>query len=365
MTTPLDLEAKLQHPEVLSRAKEYVATGLTQGPVVVELDPTNFCDLACPGCIALNVLNTHRFSRNRLLQLPAEMRLADVRAVILIGGGEPLAHSATPALIDRLRELGIEVGLVTNGTKLGALAPLVAAQLSWVRVSLDAASDAPYARLRPDRRGASRFAQVVEGVRAVAEWPQRVTRIGISFLVRPSSSTAFEGAGNVSEIYRAAQLALDVGVDYIEYKAEMESSHRLAQPAAAEKNVIAEELREAEALLRTARTQFIVNSSLRALVDGESSEGQTKRYTTCPIARIRTTVTPDGVYVCSYHRGTPQHRIGDVSTTPFNEMWQSAAFSVDPSEDCDFHCARHALNVRIAASDLPVQASSGALDVFV
>ena len=60
---------------------------------MVELDPTSVCDLACPGCINEDVVNkTNSFSNERLIELGKEFIENGIKAVILIGGGEPLAH---------------------------------------------------------------------------------------------------------------------------------------------------------------------------------------------------------------------------------------------------------------------------------
>ena len=75
---------------------------------MVELDPTAACDLAC-GCISEDIIaRGGRFSDERLLELGSELIEADVQAVILIGGGEPLAHPKISQLI-HLLEKGIEI----------------------------------------------------------------------------------------------------------------------------------------------------------------------------------------------------------------------------------------------------------------
>ena len=42
-----------------------------------------------------------------------------VRAVILIGGGKPLAHPSTIKIIEKLGKNKIDIGLTTNGTLMG------------------------------------------------------------------------------------------------------------------------------------------------------------------------------------------------------------------------------------------------------
>ncbi|MDP3183696.1 MAG: hypothetical protein Q8M58_00320, partial [Anaerolineales bacterium] len=47
--------------------RNYVANGGNlRAPIVVDLDPTTFCNLACPECISSPVLATARFNKERL-----------------------------------------------------------------------------------------------------------------------------------------------------------------------------------------------------------------------------------------------------------------------------------------------------------
>lgn len=177
---PLALTRKLSQPLILERIAAAQA-GLRAGPVVVELDPTSFCDSACPGCISEKLLNIDRFERRRLLELAAELLELDVRAVILIGGGEPLAHPTTPELIQALHGGGLAVGLTTSGTLLDRHLELIAQAVSWTRVSLDAASPDTYARTRPHRSGRNMFERVTNAMGELAA--QKTGTLGMSFMI--------------------------------------------------------------------------------------------------------------------------------------------------------------------------------------
>ena len=117
----MKLVDKLHQKSVLDRLKEIDMKFGTKSPYVVELDPTTACDLACPGCISgdlLNQKNTYdnRFSNERLLEIADEMIAASVKAVILIGGGEPLSHPKVGEIIRKFGENDVDVGITTYGT---------------------------------------------------------------------------------------------------------------------------------------------------------------------------------------------------------------------------------------------------------
>jgi len=94
MSKEMNLVKKLSNPEVISRISRLDWSGETDiGPYVVELDPTAACDMACPGCISEDIIaEGGRIGNEKLLGLPDEFVESGVRAVILIGGGEPLTH---------------------------------------------------------------------------------------------------------------------------------------------------------------------------------------------------------------------------------------------------------------------------------
>jgi sulfatase maturation enzyme AslB (radical SAM superfamily) len=338
----LDLVGKLRQESVASRVVQLSQGTQRPSPVIVDLDPTSFCDLACPECISSDVLNHARFAGDRLVELCEELAAAGVRGVVFIGGGEPLLHRTTPAAMERLVENGVAVGLVTNGTHLPRLGPELVARLGWIRVSMDAGTQAVYDLFRPSR-GRSKFQRVVANIRWATE--QRAQTLGYSFVVmaRPDGDGA-PAHTNVADIPVAARLAHELGCDYLELKAQLRLDHTIDEAIVAQLDELREAVDAAQALA-SEHFELLLSSSMRALLAGDLTH-QHKSYTWCPTAHLRTLVTPTGMYACAYHRGNEAFRMGDVIATPFAEAWSRAELErVDPSRDCRFHCARHAINL--------------------
>ena len=88
----LSLPDKLKQNNVQERIKSLFINKEKNGPWVIELDPTTACNLACHDCISANLLNQGGIEPLRLLKLADEFKEAGVKAVVLIGGGEPMAH---------------------------------------------------------------------------------------------------------------------------------------------------------------------------------------------------------------------------------------------------------------------------------
>jgi MoaA/NifB/PqqE/SkfB family radical SAM enzyme len=343
----MDLVRKLYqksvHPDVLR-----VAHGeRLSAPMIIDLDPTTLCDLACPECISSNVLNSGQVSRDRIERFAEELTRTPVRAVILIGGGEPLLHRSIGTVIDTLHGAGIELGLVTNGTLIGRYLDRLADKVSWVRVSMDAGTPDTYAKFRPSRRKEPVFPIIIDNMRRLAE--RKRGKLGYSFLLMQR----FDAEGrltdtNYPEVYEAGELARDIGCDYFEIKAMLDDNHFTVNQRAEDIALVEEQLAR---LAKLEDGSFhVLSSSNWEGVRNNLDPVQPKEYTTCRVAELRTNVTPNGVFICPYHRGNAKGRIGDITDTPFDEVWAKADTTViNPREDCQFLCARHPTNVEIAS----------------
>jgi MoaA/NifB/PqqE/SkfB family radical SAM enzyme len=353
--TRLALADKLAQRSIAPLVESVAAGQRLPAPAVVELDPTSFCDLACPECVSGPLLQQGRFDADRLLTLGTELIDASVRAVILIGGGEPLMHPAIGELITQLGSAGISIGLTTNGTQISRYLGPISKYVAWTRVSVDAAKSDTYAALRPHRGRKRVFEDVIAGMRVLAA----VKRgdLGFSFLLvsrrQPSGEVALS---NLSEVKQAAELARAIGCDYFEVKPEYDLQHFLqAQPP--------EHLQRLRADLDTIRAlededfSVVFPEDLHAVLDRRALH-QPKSYGRCPISELRTLVTSSGAFICPYHRGNERACYGDPTTTNFRTLWQSelrdqALKTIDPRRDCEFHCIRDRSNRLILDHDPP------------
>lgn len=340
----LDLIAKLYQPAIFPEVVRVAGGARSASPIVVDLDPTTFCDLACPECISGKLLNQGRFSAERLEALAGELATMGVKAVILIGGGEPLAHRGTRTVIRTLGEAGIAIGVVTNGTMIKQNLPGLAGYASWIRVSVDAATSDTYRLFRPDRKGRSVFDRVIANMRLFAE--VKTGALGYSFLVMSREEADGTVVSNHHEVFHAAELAKDIGCDYFEVKAMFDEQHHIVGITEEMRDSIDTQIEKARHL--EGENFQIINSSTITAVQAREGPIQAKEYRTCRVTELRTLVTPSGVYVCPYHRGNPAARLGDAVTESLADIWRKSDRSiVDPSRDCSFHCARHRSNLEL------------------
>lgn len=356
----LDFATKLLQPSFRDWMESYVHHRSTHGPLIVEFDPTTACNMLCPECISGLLLNQGQIDLARTLALIDEFHRCGVRGVIFIGGGEPLAHKGMPAPILHCREHGIAVGLTTNGTLIGRYLQAIAEHVSWTRVSVDAATQETFSIFRPSNIPES-FKKVTGNMSALANTKQGL--MGYSFLLVERRGSNGDSVTNAHEVFRAAQLARELGCDYFEVKPAVDIHHNLIPFSLPIRESLSEQWLQMECL-NTDTFQVIAPHSFSRLLTDITSD-QPKNYTRCPSLEMRTLVTPKGIYPCPYKRGHKETKLGDIDV-PFDSFWSSAQRSrrvanINPSTDCPFFCVRHEVNLLLLTL---AQAYEGGVDLL-
>jgi hypothetical protein len=199
-------------------------------PVLITVDPTNVCNFNCLWCNAAYI----REHRQESLSAFALRRLADflprwgeghpgfppgVEAICVAGGGEPLLNPHTPEFIDRVTAQGVQVGLVTNGTRLlGAVDAL--SQCTWIGVSVDAATDATFNRLKGLPPASTALSHLAQSIAVLMDYARKHHLL----LGRPHPSYGVSykyllyNRDNIGEMYQAARLAKEIGCKNIHFR---------------------------------------------------------------------------------------------------------------------------------------------------
>ena len=347
----LSLSDKILQTSFLDRFEEFLDKKESR-PWVIELDPTTACNLACHGCISASLLNQGGFKRDKIKELAKEFVEIGVKAVVLIGGGEPMAHPEFGTLVDYFHENDIHVGVTSNGTLIDKYANSLAYHTKWVRISVDAGCEEVFQQYRPHASGKSQFNKVIDGIKQLAK--ARTTKLGYSFLVleKVDSDKSRNEKGknyvetNATDIFKAAQLAKEIGCDYFEVKPSFDPFHFLNDTSNLMAEIIKSELKKCVPLIDE-KFKIISPYTLEKTLDGEKT--QEKKYSRCLTAEMRTVISPSGVYVCPYHRGNKNLQIGDANIESFKEIWNGKTRKeimkkLDPRKHCQFHCIRHQTN---------------------
>jgi MoaA/NifB/PqqE/SkfB family radical SAM enzyme len=189
---------------------EGIRTGrATRGPVHVELDITDRCNVACYFCNQQDVRTSQQISFEHLVRLIDELAELGVRSVRMSGGGDPLAHREAGRVFDHLESRHIVVdNLTTNGALLSPdiARRLVANKAREVVFSLNAVDAADYQRMMQVK--SSIFGAVVENISHLVRSRGDSTHpsVVVQFLV---------DRRNYMEIPRMYDLGVSLGADRI------------------------------------------------------------------------------------------------------------------------------------------------------
>ena len=164
-----DFSSKLRQHSVIERLKQYIIWrrnietfdadhALAKiGPISINLDLTSACNFACPHCVDSNIINTGESLKLEEIKRSLDtLKARGLLSVILLGGGEPTLHKDFGEIVNYIKGMGLQLGIVTNGSKLGRIEKIAHTleKHDWVRLSLDAASQETFTKLhRPKKHG--------------------------------------------------------------------------------------------------------------------------------------------------------------------------------------------------------------------
>ena len=333
MSSYIDPRAKILHHMDRLHALQ---KGAIAPPVNVEIDLSNRCSLGCEWC---HFAYTH--TRGPLAGKPSTFKpaqstpggdlmqtglalsiidqLADagVRSISWTGGGEPTLHPEFDTIIEYAHQR-IEQGIYTNGAHIDTKrAALLKRSMTWVYVSLDAASQEAYRKCK----GVDAFFKVCSGVTNLVNAIGDAT-VGVGMLLTRD---------NWKDYRAMADLALDLGADYVQFRPTVLPGEDTGWMA------------EAIVDLMSIQGRSGVELDLNRFVMYRDWQGH--GYATCYWSAMQTVITPNGkCWTCVNKREFDGAEIGDLSMQSFYEIWRShKAVAVD--HDCRMMCRGHIPNL--------------------
>jgi len=291
-------------------------------PLSINLDLTTACNYACDHCIDWDILN--KPIKHEDQELRDSMRMMaerGLRSVILIGGGEPTLYPQFVDFVAYLKELGLQVSVVSNGSrndKILEIAPLLE-KGDWVRLSLDSGSNEVFQRMHnPSKQSLT--------LDEICAWVPKIKQVNPAFDFGFSYVITWQGAArdatrvveNIGEIAMAARRARDAGFNYISLKPFLERAEtgsEVMDPGRIEgelAKVVARIQAAVAAAKKLERPGFRVVESinLRMLIEG-SWRDFTKQPRVCHMQALRQVLNPHGTFNCPAYRGVGYARIGD------------------------------------------------------
>lgn len=308
-------------------AKDIEATDLDPArvpdfaPISINLDLTTACNFACDHCVDLDILNTGiRYDHDKLLASLKLMAERGMKSVIVIGGGEPTLYPKFEETIRFMKNLGLQIAIVSNGTgneKIAQVADCMD-KSDWVRLSLDSGTDATFQPMHKPRKDFALEA-ICAKVPAIKAANSDLT-MGFSYIVtwRGAEINDTDIVENLHEIAQAAKLAKDNKFDYISFKPFLtrdELNNAEVIDIKTQKNlddIIARIQAEVDEAVKLADDSFRVHQStgLKAMLQ-KQTQTLAKQPQQCHMQFFRQVLSPLGLYNCPVYRNQDHGRLGD------------------------------------------------------
>ncbi|MBK7060028.1 MAG: radical SAM protein [Rubrivivax sp.] len=128
-------------------------------PTFLNIEPTTRCNFSCWYCIGRHMVQAD-------IEVDNFARVLDnfpsLKAIALVGEGEPLLHKGFFTMADMARERGIRVLMLSNGSAFSesVVRKLCESQIAYVSVSIDSVDPATFAQSRID----GDLARIWEGI---------------------------------------------------------------------------------------------------------------------------------------------------------------------------------------------------------
>ena len=341
-----DFSHKLVRPELLPMLKDYVHWQISvreknrdqlaisklpeYSPVSINLDLTTACNYQCGHCIDIDILNKKFDFDFEQLKLSLELMITQgLKSVIVIGGGEPTVHPKFSELIYFLKERRVQVGVVSNGSRMEKLQGVagILQHPDWIRLSLDSGTDQTFQAMHKPRKKLT-LQEICKAVPIVRELNQNLD-IGFSFIVTWKGAFNKKEAivENISEIYQAARLARDNDFTYFSIKPFLERAPDNNAEVVGIDNKersFEETIKRIRSEVKKARTletdnfRVVESTNLKVLESGDFSQ-YTAQPKCCHITFFRQVFSPLGIFSCPVYRHVDEAKLGDQWSLSTNE----------------------------------------------
>ena len=323
---------------------EALENGHVAPPVHVRIKPMNPCDHDCWYCayhdenLQLGNLMEYkdRLPREKMMEIAAALAEMGVKAVTFSGGGEPLIYPHIAEAVNRLGKSGIKLATLTNGSHLHEdIAEAFARYGTWVRVSIDGWDAESYAKIRKVKL--TEFDMVINNMRNFANLNSSCV-LGINYVIDNQ---------NYGHVLEFAKLMKDAGVNHMKIMGVLVSNE------GRESNQYHDAFRET--VYDQIEQVKILEDEKFKIIDHyhEFPERFDKEYQTCPSMQFLTIIGADSkVYSCHDKAYTELGLLGSIENRRFKDFWYSEENKkrqkeINPSKDCQHHCAEHSRNLML------------------
>lgn len=261
-------------------------------PVSVELTLTNKCNLNCCYCSDKDLRNREgvkeELSFENIKKLFLDLKRGGTKGVVIEGGGEPTLHKDFNRIIWLAKEIGLSVGLITNGTK--EIEKELLDKFQWIRVSLDASNADEFLNIK----GLDLFESVIKNI---VLYKEKCSTVGVGYIVTKE---------NINNLDALVIRLREIGVDYIQFRPVVDYDELMVTDASF------------EYLKKYETDTFLVDVS-----GFENNSFSGNGGVPCYASSLTSVISGDGnVFICGrlniYSWLKP---IGNIKIESFNSIW--------------------------------------------
>ena len=326
---PVSLE-DFQNPRKVffhtDRIHELATTGDTR-PIHMTIGLTNYCNHKCAWCY-INWNQAGKLSErsgnhglnskkainadNRIVEAVAEARELGLKAVTIVGDGEPTMHPRFVEIVDSLGTLDIDIGIFTNvSTRQPEVLDALQRNCFFVRASIDAARSEVHRAMH----GTEDFEVVIGNLETLVQNRRNLAHpvIGVQYVVNHH---------NYSDLPYAAQFYRDLGVNYLTIKPAYKND---LNPAHEENQLNNKEILPYLQQAKSFQTEdFKVHTKISQFSEALTYKTNDERYyKKCQATPLSPYLDEDGtVEMCGNLKGRG-YAVGNVYENSFSEIWKS------------------------------------------
>lgn len=292
---PFGSQAKMLYH--IDRLNNYVETGDTH-PIFMEINLTDICNLKCSWCISQNRQNN---TLNPLItkKFLNEFKKFGGKAITFSGGGEPTLHKDFVELTQTAYDIGLELGLMTNGV-FGPRIYDCIHLFKWIRVSLNVVDSKRYEQLK----GINLVDIALKNIEHIFKMINR-PKLGINCNVGDDFL--------IDDVDLLINKTYDI-CDYIQFRPVLPRYFKEENP------YINKEVWDY--LLNTYMNNSKINLSIDKFKD--VSFQTLFPFSSCEAHYFSPILDANGdVKVCIYHPGDSRFTFGNIYKNSFKEIWES------------------------------------------
>ena len=319
------------HPENIVKYRE----GKRPFPVTIEIDLTNRCNHRCSFCY-----NSDFFKRDKssldphvLIERLKEAYELGTKGIGFTGGGEPMMHKDFVEILKKTRQVGFDVGLITNGSLINEknIDDLIK-NLQWIRISMGGGNKNAYMKIQ----GVDHFERVVFNIKLLSKRKKELNsnlNIGIRILVTPE---------NINSVLNITNIVKDLNINYLQLAPDQFTNDGGKFWNSKNTQEIFEEskkiLEEKPVYLLTTAYMWVQNK-----IDFPSK---------CYAHFFKIAITAEGYAIfCQNARENRRYYMGNIYKNSLNDIWQSEKLKnleekVRPN-NCGLFCKHMPLNISI------------------